>query len=138
MLRIMANRVDRGEILVRGATLRCPNCGGYGLFRNWFKLHKACRLCGMTLEKEQGFYLGTTSIGYVLAIIFVLIPVCVLVVTDVLSLWVGVSVGIIGTIVFTVALYPCLLGWVIMLYFAILPQELPANQPQDKASATDT
>ncbi len=130
----MAKRVSRWEILVRGATLRCPNCGGYGLFKSWFRLHKSCQRCGMTLEKEQGFYLGTTSIGYVLAIIFVLLPVCALVVMDVLGVWVGVSLGIVGTVVFTVAMYPCLLGWVIMFYFAMLPHELPANKPESEAA----
>ena len=69
-------KVERGEIFSRALTGRCPNCGQFGMFKNWFRLHKRCSNCGMELEKEEsGFYFGTTSIGYVLSIILVIIPV---------------------------------------------------------------
>ena len=88
----------------------------------------------MQLEKEEsGFYFGTTSIGYVLAIIFVIIPVCILVVMDKLSMWSGVGIGIIGSILLCVLLYPFMLCWVIMAYFVTCPQEL-TNQSDDANS----
>ena len=82
----------------------------------------------MELEKEEsGFYFGTTSIGYVLSIILVIIPVCILVVKDMLSMWVGVGIGIAGSIILCTLLYPLMLSWAIMLYFVVQADELPIN-----------
>lgn len=86
----------------------------------------------MELEKEEsGFYFGTTSIGYVLAIIVVIIPVCILVVMDMLSMWIGVGIGIVGSIVLCTLLYPIMLCWVIMLYYLVQAEELPENQKEE-------
>jgi uncharacterized protein (DUF983 family) len=124
-------KVERGEILSRTLTGRCPNCGRFGLFKNWFRLHKRCPHCEMELEKEEsGFYFGTTSIGYVLSIILVIIPICILVVKDMLSMWVGVGIGIVGSIMLCTLLYPFMLCWVIMLYFIVQAEELPKNSPE--------
>ena len=124
-------KVERGKIFSRTLTGRCPNCGRFGLFKNWFRLHKRCPHCEMELEKEEsGFYFGTTSIGYVLAIILVIIPVCILVVKDMLSMWLGVGIGIIGSIMLCTLLYPFMLCWVIMLYYIVQAEELPKNSPK--------
>jgi uncharacterized protein (DUF983 family) len=124
-------RVGRDEIFTRTLTGRCPNCGRFGLFKKWFRLHKRCPHCEMELEKEEsGFYFGTTSIGYVLAIILVIIPVCILVVKDILSMWLGVGIGIIGSIMLCTLLYPFMLCWVIMLYYIVQAEELPKNSPE--------
>ena len=121
-------KVERGEIFSRALKGRCPNCGQFGMFKNWFRLHKRCPNYGMELEKEEsGFYFGTTSIGYVLSIILVIIPVCILVVKDMLSMWVGVGIGIAGSIILCTLLYPLMLSWVIMLYFVVQADELPIN-----------
>jgi uncharacterized protein (DUF983 family) len=125
-------KVERGEIFSRTLTGRCPNCGQFGMFKNWFRLHKRCPNCGMELEKEEsGFYFGTTSIGYVLSIILVIIPVCILVVMDMLSMWLGVGIGIVGSIMLCTLLYPIMLCWVIMLYFMVQAEELPNNSPEE-------
>ena len=85
----------------------------------------------MPLEKEDaGFYFGTTSIGYVLAILVVILPICILVVQDVLGMWTGVILGIVGSILLTCLLYPLLLSWVIMSYYTMFPHELPRNAEQ--------
>ena len=121
-------KIERGEIFSRALTGRCPNCGQFGMFKNWFRLHKRCSNCGMELEKEEsGFYFGTTSIGYVLSIILVIIPVCILVVKDMLSMWVGVGIDIAGSIMLCTLLYPLMLSWVIMLYYVVQADELPIN-----------
>lgn len=121
---------SRSEIIARGLTGRCPRCGAFGLFRHWFRLNKACSGCGLELEKEEsGFYFGTTSIGYVMAIIVVLIPVCVLVVLDVLSVWLGVGLAIGGSVLLVVAVYPILLSWVLMSYYVIFPERLDESTP---------
>ena len=125
-------KVERGEIFSRVLTGRCPNCGQFGMFKNWFRLYKRCPNCGMELEKEEsGFYFGTTSIGYVLSIILVIIPVCILVVTDMLSMWVGVGIGIARSIMLCTLLYPLMLCWVIMLYYVVQADELPINTSEE-------
>ncbi|HAV13627.1 MAG TPA: hypothetical protein DCX06_09100 [Opitutae bacterium] len=125
-------KIERGEIVIRSLTGRCPNCGEFGMFKTWFRLHKHCTHCEMQLEKEEsGFYFGTTSIGYVLAILFIIIPVCILVVKGLLGMWTGISVGIIGSVILCVLLYPFMLCWVIMTYFAVCPLELPKNAQED-------
>lgn len=113
-----------GEIITRGLSGSCPKCGERGLFRNWFQLQKECSRCGLPLGKEDGFYLGTTSIGYVLAIVIVLIPICFLVVTDVIGVWLGVTIGIVGSLLLVAAAYPLMLCALITVYYLVRPQEL--------------
>lgn len=48
----------------RGGLLRCPACGEGPLFRGWFRMHEACRACGASFLREQGFYLGSIYINY--------------------------------------------------------------------------
>lgn len=121
-------QIDRGSIFCRTLTGRCPNCGQFGIFKNWFRLRKHCPYCEMELEKEEsGFYFGTTSIGYVVAIIFVIIPVCILVVKEMFGMWLGVSIGIVGSILLCTLLYPLMLCWVVMLYYVVQAEELPKN-----------
>ena len=82
----------------------------------------------MELEKdESGFYLGTASFGYVMAIILVIVPVCFLVIFEVLIGWAGVVIAITGSIVLFLTLYPIMLCFVIMLYYTVQAEELPIN-----------
>lgn len=88
----------------------------------------------MELEKEEsGFYFGTTSVGYVLAILLVIVPVCILVVMDVLGMWAGIAIAIIGSILLCVLLYPLMLCWVIMFYYIVQVEELPKNRTDTQA-----
>ncbi|MEO0795661.1 MAG: DUF983 domain-containing protein [Verrucomicrobiota bacterium] len=118
------------EIITRIITGRCPKCGERGLFVHWFRLQRECKHCGLSLAKEDGFYLGTTSIGYVLAIVVVLIPICVLVVSDVIGVWLGVTIAILGSLILVAALYPVMLCVLLVSYYLLKPQEL-----EDEASA---
>ncbi len=124
-------KVTRADIMMRGALCCCPNCGQRGLLASWFRLNKACVSCGMDLAKSAGFYSGTTSIGYVAAIICVIIPVCLLVVFKVLSVGTGIILGIFGSFGFIVLIYPVMLCWMVMVYHLALPDDLPANAPHD-------
>ena len=101
------------------------------MFKNWFSLHKRYPSFGTQLEKEEcGFYFGTTSIGYVISIILVIIPVCILFVMNMLSMWVGVGIGIVGSVMLCTLLYPLMLCWVSMLYYVVRADELPNNSPE--------
>jgi uncharacterized protein (DUF983 family) len=121
--------VSRGEIARRCLLLRCPNCDAGGQFRTWFQLHHACPRCGLKHGGEEGFTLGTTSIGYVVALLLVVLPVCALVIFNVLSVWVAVVIGIVGSTAVSIGLYPVFLGWVLMTYYVSTAEGLPVNQP---------
>lgn len=120
--------VSRQQVSLRGLACRCPNCGARGLLASWFRLRTACSGCGMDLSKSDGYYTGTTSIGYVASILLVLIPVGVLVVRKVLSVPAGVTLGILGSFAFVLLLYPAMLCWMVAAYHVALPGELPANR----------
>lgn len=122
-------KVTRGDIMMRGLLCGCPNCGQRGLLKTWFRLNDRCAQgCGLDLAKSAGVYSGTTSIGYVASIIFIIIPICFLVVLKVLSVGQGVALGILGSFGFIVLIYPVMLCWMVMAYHVALPEELPANQ----------
>jgi len=120
-------KVNRGEIISRGLMCRCPNCGQYGLLQSWFHLRKACSSCQMDLTRSAGFYTGTTSIGYVASIIFIILPVVFLVLNHTLSVRAGILVSIFGSMGFIILIYPVMLCWMVMVYHVALPGELPAN-----------
>lgn len=39
----------RSTLITRALTHRCPNCGGRGVFRNWFNMLPNCPHCGISL-----------------------------------------------------------------------------------------
>ena len=121
-------KVERFEIFSRAVTGRCPNCGQLAMFKNWFRYYKRCPNCEIELEKEESeFYSGTTSIEYVLSTNLVIIPVCILIVIDMLSMWLGVGIGIVGSIMLCTLLYSLILSSVIMLYYIVQADGLPNN-----------
>lgn len=119
-------------IFIRCLRMRCPNCDRASLLRSWFHLHVNCPRCGMVNGKESGFTLGTTSIGYVISLLLVLLPVVVLAVRDQISFLLALVAGGLGSLVLPLVLYPLLLCWVVGTYYGFLPGELPVNQnPED-------
>jgi len=67
----------RALMLWRGATKRCPRCGGGKLFRKWFTMLPDCPRCGLHFEWEPGYWTGavainTIVIGGIFAIVFVI------------------------------------------------------------------
>ncbi len=120
--------VPRGEIAKRCLLLHCPNCDARGQLRNWFQLHRTCPQCGLAHGGEDGFTFSTTSIGYVVSFLLVVLPVCILVVMNLLSVWLGVVIGIVGAAVVTVGLFPVFLGWVLLMYYVPQADGLPVNK----------
>jgi hypothetical protein len=72
--------VTRRQIIARGLANRCPNCGGRTLFKadTLFELDRACRQCGLKLEKDEGFFLGAMAINYGVTCVGLLTPVAAL------------------------------------------------------------
>ena len=44
------------RLLRRALLLKCPHCGGGGIFESFFKLKAHCPTCGLRLERGEGDY----------------------------------------------------------------------------------
>ena len=122
--------VTHGQIISRGLTNRCPNCGGRTLFKpgTLFELNEACPACGLRYEKDEGFFLGAMSLNYGLTLIGALTPVALLWHYGVLGgrTAAGLALGL--AVVIPTALYRSSRSWQLMLYYSFFPQHLPANR----------
>lgn len=49
---------------------RCPRCRDGKLFRTALDMHKACPVCGVKWEREEGYFIGALYFSYALAIAF--------------------------------------------------------------------
>ncbi|MGB2757819.1 MAG: DUF983 domain-containing protein [Acidimicrobiia bacterium] len=56
---------SRGQILLRGFTLRCPRCGSGGILKNWFKIKDECPKCQLVFEREPGYWTGALAINLI-------------------------------------------------------------------------
>ena len=123
-------KVTRGQIITRGLTNRCPNCGGRSLFKTGtlFELNSGCPDCGLKFEKDDGFYLGAMSLNYCVTVVACLIPVTLLWYAGVLSgRWAaGLAIG--SSLVVPALLYRSSRSWQLMLYYYFFPQHLPLNR----------
>ena len=123
-------KVTRGQIITRGLTNCCPNCGGHALFKagTLFELNHACPDCGLKFEKDDGFYLGAMSLNYGITLIGCLVPVALLWYNGVIGgTWAaGLAVG--GSVVVPALLYRPSRSWQLMLYYSFFPHHLPLNR----------
>ena len=80
-------KVTRAQIVARGLTNRCPNCGGHTLFRagTLFEVNAECPNCGLKIERDEGFFLGSLSLNYGVTLVCFLTPVLLLWYYDVLG-----------------------------------------------------
>jgi uncharacterized protein (DUF983 family) len=123
-------KVTRGQILYRGLTNRCPNCGQRTLFQTGapFKLNRECPNCGLKLERDEGFFLGSMSLNYGVTIVLFLVPVLLLYLGGVLpGLWAAILAGL-GAIGFPILFYRSSRSWWLANYYVFLPHHLPANR----------
>jgi len=126
----MELKVTRGQIVARGLTNCCPNCGAHSLFRKGalFQLNRSCPECGLVLEKDEGSFLGAMSLNYGVTIILFLVPVLLLYLADVLTGLTSAIVAGIGAIGIPILFYRSSRSWWLMNYYFFLPQHLPANK----------
>ena len=131
-------KVTRGQIVARGLTNRCPNCGGRTLFQagSWFRVNPACPRCGLAIDRDEGFFIGSMSLNYGVTIVLFLVPVMILAYKDVLSSTVATVVGAVGGVAIPALLYRSSRSWWLMNYYFFLPQHLPANRPEGAAEIT--
>lgn len=50
---------------MRGMKLRCPECGLGRLYRSPFRMNTHCEYCGLTYEREQGYFIGAIYINII-------------------------------------------------------------------------
>ena len=66
---VLAHELSAGRalrILRRGLTLRCPHCGGSGIFASWSTLKSRCPTCRLVLNRgESDYFLGAYLVNLV-------------------------------------------------------------------------
>jgi len=128
----MKPKVTRVQIVGRGLSNRCPNCGARSLFEPGrpFTLRSACGGCGLKLERDEGSFLGAMSLNYGVTICLFLVPVLLAYLGGWVGGWTAAVIAGIGGILFPVVFYRSSRSWWLMNYYLVLPQHLPANQRQ--------
>jgi uncharacterized protein (DUF983 family) len=48
----------------RAARLACPRCGAGPMFHGWFRMARACSMCGLSFERAQGYFVGAIYVNY--------------------------------------------------------------------------
>lgn len=123
-------KVTKGQILARGLAHRCPNCGAHTLFKpgTLFELNAECPGCGLKIERDEGFFLGSMSLNYGVTILGFLVPVLLLYLAGVFSGFTAALVAGIGAIAVPIIFYRSSRSWWLMSYYFFLPHHLPANR----------
>ncbi len=123
-------KVTQGQIITRGLTNCCPNCGGRTLFKAgaYFELNKDCPECGLKIVKDDGFFLGAMSLNYGVTLVGFLTPVGILWYKGVLGNTTAIVLALAGSFFVPVLLYRASRSWQLMLYYFFLPQHLLANR----------
>jgi uncharacterized protein (DUF983 family) len=62
-------RPTLGTLVKRALLLRCPRCGGRGIWQSWFRMKHACPTCGQVFERGEShdFFIGAYLINLVVA-----------------------------------------------------------------------
>jgi uncharacterized protein (DUF983 family) len=124
-------KVTRVQIVARGLTNRCPNCGGRTLFKpgTFFKVNPACPACGFEIERgnDEGFFLGSMSLNYGVTLVGFLLPVLLLWYYKVLGDTAAAVLAGAGALLFPALFYRSSRSWWLMNYYIFLPHHLPAN-----------
>ncbi|HYD85704.1 MAG TPA: DUF983 domain-containing protein, partial [Opitutus sp.] len=80
--------VTRLQVIRRGLSHRCPNCGEPTLFPpKSLQIHRRCPVCGVGLDRGDGFFLGPWVLNYTV-VVFCLVPIVVLSVRGIIP-WVA-------------------------------------------------
>ena len=137
----MSMKVTRVQIVARGLTHRCPNCGAHTLFTQGtlFQLNKTCPTCGFRFERDndEGFFLGSMSLNYGVTLVGFLLPVTLLAYNKVIGVTPAIVIAVIGAVVFPALFYRSSRSWWLMNYYLFLPHHLPANGGKGRAGDDD-
>ncbi len=132
-------RVTRGQIIVRGLTHRCPNCGEKKLFQpgTLFTLNRECPICGLKIERDEGGFLAAMSLNYGVTLVGFLSPVALLWHFGVLGGTTAAVLAGVGAVVVPLLLYRPSRCWGLANYYFLFPHHLPANRDPRSGPAGD-
>lgn len=120
--------VTKAQIVGRGLTNRCPNCGHHTLFPpRSFQVRRRCSECGTGFDRGDGFFLGPWILNYSVAVFLFVIPALVGGSRGLISWPAALIISGLGCTAIPVLLYRSTWSWWLMLYFYFLPGSLPAN-----------
>ncbi len=107
---VMPRMRDVLRQFLRALLLRCPNCGGRHVVKNWFRLQARCPACGIRMERgeSEDYWLGGMFFNLALAeTLFALGLLVVLVAMWPIVPWAGVEYSLIVAMVAApIVLYP--------------------------------
>ena len=128
-------KVTRLQIVARGLTNRCPNCGGRTLFERGtlFGINPACTQCGLDIVRDEGSFMGSMSLNYGVTLVCFLTPVALLAYKDVIGTTTAIVLAGILSLGVPALFYRSSRSWWLMNYYLFLPHHLPANKPQGAA-----
>jgi uncharacterized protein (DUF983 family) len=126
-------------VVARGLRNRCPNCGKPTLFRagSWFDVNKVCPSCGLQIERDEGFFIGSMSLNYGVTLVGFLVPVMLLAYKGMIGTTLAVVLAGVGAVGFPFAFYRSSRSWWLMQYYLLFPMQLPANQEHDRPDRGD-
>ncbi|MEO7414682.1 MAG: DUF983 domain-containing protein [Opitutaceae bacterium] len=130
-------KVTRGQIVARGLSNRCPNCGARTLFKEgtFFKINRECPVCGFAIERggDEGFFLGSMSLNYGVTLVCFLLPVMLLAYRKVIGMTPAIVLAGVGSVLFPALFYRSSRSWWLMNYYIFFPHHLPANGGKGRA-----
>jgi uncharacterized protein (DUF983 family) len=133
--------VTRLQIVARGLTHRCPNCGSRTLFvpGKLFQVNKSCRVCDFRFERDndEGFFLGSMSLNYGVTLVCFLTPLMLLVYYEVIGTTTAIVLAGVGSILFPALFYRSSRSWWLMNYYLLFPHHLPVNGGKGRAGEDD-
>jgi uncharacterized protein (DUF983 family) len=134
-------KVTRVQIIARGLTHCCPNCGAKTLFKagSLFQVNKECAACGFVIERnnDEGFYLGSASLNYGMTILLYLLPIALLWYFKVIGGVIAAVLAAVGAVGFPILFYRSSRSWWLMNYYLAFPHHLPANGGKGRAGEDD-
>ena len=134
-------QVTRVQIIARGLTNRCPNCGAKTLFKagDFFRVNQQCSACGFVIERanDEGFYLGSASLNFGMTITLYLVPLALLAFYKVIGTTPAIVLAGVGALGFPILFYRSSRSWWLMNYYVLFPHHLPANGGKGRTGEDD-
>ena len=94
-------------LLRRGLTVRCPLCGGRGLFQRWFTMVDRCPRCRLRTERVEGHWLGSLGMNTIVSFAAVLLAVVLGVLLGYPDALTVAVVGVVATaVIVPIAFFP--------------------------------
>ncbi|MEZ4725887.1 MAG: DUF983 domain-containing protein [Caldilineaceae bacterium] len=107
---------------------RCPVCLQGAIFRSLLEMHKSCPHCGVTYEREHGYFLNSMFIAYTAGFL-VLIP------SAFYLFWINASIAFfsVAIIVETILIWPLIFRYSRVLWMH-MDQVLDPRSPEQGES----